>query len=200
VAGTSVLLDHLRSEKSRSIALGRAGERYFAFNAGLGFDAAVVRHVEQRAQAKRALRDLAFVWAAGREWLVGHGRRGTPVTIRFPDGDDLGPFAITIVANTDPYTYLGPRPLHLHPQASFDTGLDVVGIGPIGTTALLTIVTKVLRDGSHVATRNVTYRHDLAAFTLVADEPRPLMGDGDYAGEHREVAFAAVPAALRVLA
>src|SRR5690625_1857119 len=58
IAATSRLLDALHEGRDRTIGLGRAGTRYFAFNAGFGFDAAVVRHVEQRSRMKRALRQL----------------------------------------------------------------------------------------------------------------------------------------------
>jgi hypothetical protein len=51
VHATKIVLDRLRAGQDRCIALGRAGERYFGFNAGFGFDAAVVRHVEQHAGA-----------------------------------------------------------------------------------------------------------------------------------------------------
>ena len=200
VAATGVLLEHLREDRARAITLGRAGNRYFGFNAGFGFDAAVVRHVEQHASVKRALRQLAFVWSTGREWVAGQGRAAPGVTVRLADGSTTGPFAISIVANTDPYTYLGPRPLHVHPQASFDRGLDLLAIRPVGTPTLLSIVARVLRDGSHVRSKHVSYHHDLAGFDLVATSPLPLMVDGDYAGEHAEVAFRAVANALYVLA
>lgn len=200
VAATSVLLEHLRSGRTRSITLGRAGERYFAFNAGFGFDAAVVRHVEQHASVKRALRQLAFVWSTGREWATGSARRAPEVLLQLPDGSQAGPFAITTVGNADPYTFLGARPLRVHPDASFDRGLDVVCIDAIGTAALVSILLRVLNDGSHVRSRHVTYRHDLSSFVLSASQPLPLMVDGDYAGEHTEVTFTAVPDALRVLA
>ena len=200
VAATSVLLEHLRADRTRAITLGRAGERYFGFNAGFGFDAAVVRHVEQHANVKRALRQLAFVWSTGREWVAGQGRAAPAVTVRLPDGTTVGPFAITIVANTDPYTYLGSRPLHVHPQASFDRGLDLVGIRAVSTATLLSIVARVFRDGSHVRSKHVSYHHDLTAFDLTAPSPLPSMVDGDYAGERTEIAFHAVGEALHVLA
>ena len=200
VTATGVLLSLLRERRTRAITLGLAAGRYFGFNAGFGFDAAVVRRVEQHHGVKRALRQLAFVWSAGREWFGGRGRNAAPVTVRLPDGTDLGPYAISIVANTDPYTYLGSRSLHVHPRASFDLGLDLVAIRPLSTARLLAIVVRVFRGGSHVDSRHVTYLHDQHSFSLTAARPLPLMVDGDYAGEHTEVEFAAVPRALTVLA
>ncbi len=200
VEATAVLLERLRSGSSRRISLGRAGERYFGFNAGFGFDAAVVRHVEQHPARKRRFKQAAFVWSTTQEWLVGARRDDTSVTVRTPDGASSGPFAVTLLANTDPYTYLGPRAMHVHPQASFDRGLDLLAIEPVGTPKLLRILAAAFSDGGHVDLDGVRYWHDLDGFTLSSTEPQPLMVDGDYAGEHLEVSFTAVRDALRVIA
>jgi diacylglycerol kinase family enzyme len=200
VHATSVLLDRLREGRTRSITLGRAAGRYFGFNAGFGFDAAVVRHVEQHASAKRALRQAAFVWSTAREWTVGAGREGALITVALDDGREVGPVVVAIIANTDPYTYLGARPMRVHPQASFDTGLDLVTVAAVSTPHLLRIAANTFRDGRHLELPGVGYHHDLGRFTLRAPRPLPLMVDGDYAGEHREVVFEAVPHALRVIA
>ncbi|GGI03954.1 diacylglycerol/lipid kinase family protein [Egicoccus halophilus] len=200
VAATSVLLEHLRADRTRRITLGRANERWFGFNAGFGFDAAVVRHVEQHPQVKRVFRQAAFVASTTREWFVGEGRGCPRITLHHADGSVAGPYLVAVVANTDPYTFLGPRPMHVHPRASFDLGLDLVGIRRVSTVALLRILNRVFRDGEHVRAKGLDYVHDLAAFTLSSPEPLPLMVDGDYSGEHLQVTFAAVPDALRVLA
>ena len=199
VHATSQLLEAVRADRTRRINLGLAGERYFGFNAGYGFDAAVIRHVEQHSQAKRWLRQGAFVWSVGREWALGAGREGATVSVTLPDGSALGPVAISIIGNCDPYTYLGPRPMRVHPWASFDLGLDLLTLDQPNTPRLLGVAASSFRDGSHISRRGVRYHHDLSAFTLSSPTPQPLMVDGDYAGEHHAVAFASVPAALRVL-
>jgi diacylglycerol kinase family enzyme len=199
VHATSVLLEAVRADRTRRISLGLAGERYFGFNAGFGFDAAVIRHVEQHATAKRWLRQGAFVWSVGHEWAVGAGREPASITVTLPDGSSLGPVAISIIANCDPYTYLGTRPMRVHPWASFDLGLDLVTVDRPTTPRLLQVVAGTFRDGRHVTAKGVRYLHDLAAFTLSSPSPQPLMVDGDYAGEHHAVAFTSVPEALRVL-
>ncbi len=199
VRATGVLLDAVKAGRDRWITLGRAGERYFGFNAGFGFDAAVIRHVEQHAAAKRWLRQGAFLWSVAHEWAVGAGRDGVETIVTLPDGSTRGPVAISMIANTDPYTYLGPRPMHVHPRAGFDTGLDLLTVADPTTARLAGIVAGTFRDGRHVTRDRVDYLHDLPHFTLTAPAPQPLMVDGDYAGEHAQVAFTAVPRALRVL-
>ena len=199
VRAAGELLAHLRAGEERWITLGRAAGRYFAFNAGFGFDAAVVRHVEQHERLKRTGRQLAFVWSAAREWVGGAGRRRPTTSVELPGGRTIGGIAISLVGNTDPYTYLGSRPMHVHPEASFEAGLDLLTVEAVSTARLARFVTASFRDGSHLGSAGVTYHHDLDRFTLRAPRPQPLMVDGDYAGEYREVRFMAVRHGLRVL-
>jgi len=199
IAATSQLLQALRADRTRTIGLGRAGTRYFGFNAGFGFDAAVVRHVEQRTRMKRKLRQAAFVWSATREWAAGSGREGPQVHLHLDDGTEVGPVAISMIANARPYTYLGERPMDLHPRASFESGLDLLTVADVGTFDLARIAWRTFGKGDHLDVDGVSYYHDLSRFTVSSAEALPLMVDGDYAGEHHEVEFAAVPHALRVL-
>jgi diacylglycerol kinase family enzyme len=200
VDATAALLDHLRAGRERRITLGRAGARYFGFNAGYGFDAAVVRHVEQHPDRKRRFKQAAFMYATAHEWFAGARRDDTDVTVHTPDGVRHGPFALTLLANADPYTYLGSRAMHVHPDSTFELGLDLLAIRAVGTPTLLRILSRAFTSGSHVDLDDVRYWHDLDGFTLSSAVPQPLMVDGDYAGEHREVRFTAVRDALRVIA
>jgi diacylglycerol kinase family enzyme len=200
IAATSIALERLRAGARRTVSLGRAGDRYFGFNAGFGFDAAVVRLVEQNAALKRRLRQLAFVALATRAWFTDAGVHAPSIRLALGDRDAHGPFGITMVGNADPYTYLGERPMRVTPQATFDTGLDVMAVDRIRTPALLSILGRVFSGGTHVDHRHVHHWHDLPGFTLTAPSPLPLMVDGDYAGEHTSVHFLSVPRALTVLA
>jgi diacylglycerol kinase family enzyme len=199
LAATEALLAHLREGRRRTITLGRVAGRYLSLHAGFGFDAQVVRRVEQHPRRKRLLRDGTFVLAVAEEWFAGAGRAPAELEVRLSDGRAHGPYAVTIVANCDPYTYLGPRPMHVHPRASFDAGLDVVAVRPVGTARLLAILSQVFRNGGHVDADDVDYWTDLDGFELSAAHPQPLMVDGDYAGEHRVARFEAVRQALTVL-
>ena len=199
VLATGSLLEALRAGRDRRIGLGRAGDRYFGFNAGFGFDAAVIRHVEQHAAAKRWLRQGAFIWSVAREWSVGAGRDEPQTILTLPDGSAHGPVAISMIANTDPYTYLGPRAMHVHPRAGFDTGLDLMAVRAATTARLLAIAAGTFRGGRHLDHEDVEEHHDLAWLTATAPTPQPVMVDGDYAGEWQELTFTAVPRALRVL-
>lgn len=200
VAATSVLLEHVRHNRRRRIGLGKANGRYFAFNAGFGYDAAVVRRVEQSARLRRWLGQGSFLWSATREWLTGPDRSDPTITLSRPDAPSSGAYLVTIIGNTDPYTFLGSRSFHMTPQASFDTGLDVMALRRPSTAGLLRMVADGFRHGAHLNRPQVDHFHDLSEFVLTAQRPSPLMVDGDYAGEHRRVEFSAVPSALTLLA
>ena len=45
---TEQILEALAGHRHRTVSLGRAGDRYFTFNAGLGLDAEAVHAVEKR--------------------------------------------------------------------------------------------------------------------------------------------------------
>ena len=94
----------------RPIGLGRVNGRFFAFHTGVGFDAAVVRAVEKRASLKRWLGHPLFISAALMTWLRGYDRARPHFRVHTDEGVlDDGYF--TIVLNTNPYTFLGNRPL-----------------------------------------------------------------------------------------
>ncbi len=200
VAATAQMLDVLREGRDRTIGLGRAGGRYFAFNAGIGFDAAVVRRVEQNPGLKRRFGDLAFVLLAVREWLTGPDRTDPAVTVSLDGGPPRGPYSIAIVGKADPYTFLGTRPMRVTPDADFAGGLDLTAVRRVTTPALLRIVGGVFTGGRHVRLRAVDYWRDAGELTFTATRPVPLMVDGDYAGEHTAITLRAVPEALHVVA
>lgn len=199
VDATTVALDRLADGRRRRIGLGRANDRWFAFAAGLGFDGAVVRRVEDSPTLRRRLGQLAFVWLAGRTWFDRDDVHDPAIEVELPDGTVHGPYGIAIVGNTDPYTYLGPRPLNVTPRASFDTGLDLTAIRHVGTVRLLRIVGQVLTGGGHVASRSVDSWHDQGCVHLRSTRPLPLMVDGDDVGDHHDLVLEAVPDALTVL-
>ena len=64
------LVDALDRGEITPIGLGRANGRYFTFHTGMGFDAAVVRRVEQRAALKRWAGHPLFVMASLRTWAL----------------------------------------------------------------------------------------------------------------------------------
>ena len=105
-----------------------------------------------------------------------------------------------IVQNTSPSTYIGARRLDICPQASFDTGLDLVALRALTPMATSRFMFQLLVPTGKAgpAGKHLLRRHDLAEFTLLATEPVAFQVDGEYLGTREKLRFASVPGALRV--
>lgn len=193
-------LESLHAGLDRRIGLGTANGRWFGFQAGVGYDASVVRSVEQHPRTKRVLRQGGFVLLAVREWFAGLDRRDPAARLLLPGEERPGPPAtMLVVANHDPYTFLGPLALHVTPGAHVDRGLATCEIGPLPTGELLRTILRAFRTGDHDQHPQVRLHEDLASLEVVAHRPVPVMVDGDHFGEHTRMTFTSVPSALRVL-
>jgi len=200
VAATSRLLRSLRTGGRRRIGLGRADDRLFAFNAGMGFDAAVVARVERDPARKQLMRQGAFVTSAVGEWFA---QRDRPDMLRvtLPEGQERLA-DIALIANASPYTFLGDRPLIAHPGASFDLGLDLLTVREVTLGRLATVVTGAIAGGRHVRLGGVRHDHDLVGLVVEAADGRsvlPVHVDGDPLPARRRLALTALPGALEVL-
>ena len=116
-----------RSRCYRRVGLGSVNRRYFLFHCGVGFDAAVVEQVERRAGLKRYAGHPLFMYAAVHTWMRHYDRKPTALpSAMYEDGSVVDDGYFAICCNTDPYTYLGSRPLHLAPDATLDSPLTMV--------------------------------------------------------------------------
>jgi diacylglycerol kinase family enzyme len=184
----------LGENRTRTISLGRVNGRRFAFAAGIGFDAELIRRVDRlgRGDDGRRPGDLAFILeAAG--LLVGRLGRFEPVL----EVEGLGRAAFALVANTDPYTYAGPRPIHIAPEARFELGLDVIAPTKVSPLTVPRLVRHILRGERE--TDGVLYGHDLDRIEVSCDRPLPLQVDGEDLGDVSEAVFEAERNAVRVL-
>ena len=184
----------LATGRARTIGLGRVNGRRFGFNAGIGFDAELVRRIDEQGRSADGRRpgDSAFVRAA--LGLV-TSRRG-----RFPPSLEIegaGRAAFVLVANCDPYTYAGRLPVRVARGASFDHGLGLVApvsVGPLGIPRLLVD----LRRGA-AARRGLTVLHDVERVVVRCDEPTPLQVDGEDLGDVEEAVFESEASAVTAL-
>jgi diacylglycerol kinase family enzyme len=103
------------------------------------------------------------------------------------------------VLNTNPYTYLGNRPLDLSPAATFDRGLVAITFRSLKVTAILGGLGSALRGGGVKPSRTLDVQTDLAALTIAHDTPFPYQVDGDYLGETRQLEFTHVPDAVMLV-
>ncbi|MCW2667954.1 MAG: Diacylglycerol kinase [Frankiales bacterium] len=198
VEATGVLLDGLAGERRREVGLGQADGRWFTFCAGMGLDAAVVRKVEQRrADGVRATPGL-FVRQGLQHFFLGADRSEPELVLERP-GMAPQPLGLALVCNSDPWTYLGTRPVRPCPQASFDTGLDLFGLTGLGAVTTLRYLRQILSREPRLRGRAVVQAHDVDELVLTARHPVPLQVDGDDLGDRTRVVLRAVPRALSVV-
>ena len=198
VDATGAILEALRAGRSRRVGLGLAEDRYFTFNAGLGFDAEVVRRIERRRRAGEQTSHARFVRAAIAHYFT-VDRRHPALTLQRPGAEPVPGLHFALVTNTAPWTYLGERPVQPSPEASFETGLDLFAPRSMGILLTLRYVRRALLDSTPLRSRRLLRVHDCAEFTLRASRPLALQVDGDWLGERESVRFESVPDALRVI-
>jgi diacylglycerol kinase family enzyme len=207
VEATGVLLRLLREDQPRQVSLGAAradedgSDRYFTFCAGYGFDAAVVGEVERRRAAGRRSTHALYLRSAVGEYFRRTDRRTAPIRASLPDGAEIPPLFLAVLANTAPWTYLGNRPILATPQAGFDTGLDLFGMARMGTVPVSRTARRLVGNSPRLGRGSgEVIRHDLPAITLTAERPVAFQVDGDYLGPRERVTFRSVPDALKVFA
>src|SRR5438105_4045847 len=118
------LAEAFEQGRTRTISVGRVNGRRFLFNAGVLLDAELVRRIEAHRSQNGRPGDAAFV-AMLLKLIAEHRGRFDPVI----DVDGIGRAAFLFVANADPYTFLGSRPLHIVPHARLEGGLDAAAPG-----------------------------------------------------------------------
>ena len=196
----------------RPIGLGRVNGRFFCFHTGIGFDAAVVRAVETRASLKRWAGHPLFIYAALKTWAVGYDRHRphfrvladeaiggddpfstTPSTRRVDDG------YFTVVMNTNPYSFLGNRPMDLSPEAGFDKPLVAITFRTMSAVAIIRTLAGALKGGGVTPSEHVSVIDGVHELLVENEVPFPYQVDGDYLGESSRLHFRHVPEATRLL-
>ena len=114
--------------------------------------------------------------------VVGHGR-----------------VALALVANCDPYTYVGAVPVHAAPQARFDLGLDLVAPRAVAPWQLPRLMAWAFAGRGQVSSPHALYLHDMDEIEVVCDVPQPLQVDGEDMGDVTSAHFEAERDALRVV-
>jgi diacylglycerol kinase family enzyme len=195
----ATILESLREERTRTVGLGRADDRWFTFCAGLGLDAEVVRRVEgARTRGRTATKSL-YLRATIAQYFAGTDRSQPLLDLHRPGLAPVEGLSMAIVQNTAPWTYLGEREVHPSPRASFDRGLDLFALRRLRLASTLRTARQLLAKGAEPKGSRVFGLHDQATFRLVAQRPLALQVDGDYLGERSEVVFTSEPKALRVV-
>jgi diacylglycerol kinase family enzyme len=197
----SVLVDALARGSIERVGLGRVGGgRYFLFHCGLGFDAAVVEQVEKRGSLKRYAGHPLFIWSGMSTWMRHYDRSTPAMWVSYPDGTVIDDAYLVIVLNSDPYTYLGTRPLSLAPEATLTRPLAVVVVRTMALPAMARLIAGLVRDPQAVRKhRKVDVRIDVEAVTVAGHRPVPYQVDGDHLGDLDELEFTWEPESLSLV-
>ncbi len=214
VAAADLLAGGIDAGDFRPIGLGRVNGRFFCFHTGIGFDAAVVRAVEQHASLKRWLGHPLFISAGLTTWLRGYDRSEPHFRVERLDGGNQtsGELAgarsvdrviddgfFSIVLNTNPYTFLGNRPLDLSPAATLDRGLVVLTFRTLQVLPILRGLGSALRGGGVTPSEHLAEWRDVRRFVIEHAQPFPYQVDGDYLGSVNRLEFDHIPNAVRLV-
>jgi diacylglycerol kinase family enzyme len=199
VEATHRLLLAIESGSRRQVGLGLAepagaDSRWFTFNAGLGWDADVVAEVERRRD--KTASPLLYASIALANYLK-QMLTATDLLVELPDGTKEQT-RLAFVSNTDPWTYLGAKPIHMNPDCSFDGGLGLFALRSLAPPTIARTLSQILLPLGPPSGGNLLRLDDVAEVRVTAERPVRLQVDGDDLGEHRQVKFTSVPKALRV--
>lgn len=200
IEATGDLLAALEADSIRPIGLGVVNGRYFLFHVGIGFDAELVAQVERRAALKRYAGHALFAYAGLDTWARHYDRSRPHFALHHADGSVVDDAYMTVVLNTNPYTYVGNRPFDLAPDATLDRPLTAVTVRSMRTLRFLGLMSSALGSGARLrSSKWVDYRPDISALTVKGFGPFPYQVDGDYLGEIDELVFRHEPDALRLV-
>lgn len=186
----------LTAGRSRRISLGRVNGRRFGFNAGVGFDAELVRRVDAlgRTVDGRRAGDLKFILEVVRLIAENRGRFRPALEI-----EGRGRAAFALVANCDPYAFAAGLPLHIAPQARFELGLDLVAPIEVRPTTIPRLARYMVTGKGQESDAELVYAHDVDRVVLRCDAPMALQTDGEDLGDVTEVVCEAERDAVSVL-
>jgi diacylglycerol kinase family enzyme len=189
------LAESLARRRTRRISLGGVNRRRFAFAAGVGFDAELLRRVEAKGRSTVGKRrgSTYAVWAASRILAERRGRLDPALEIV-----GRGQAAFALIANTDPYTYVGPLPLHPCPDAQFELGLDFAAPTHVRPRSLPRLLRYAATGSARSRPRNLLHGHDLDRIEIRCDRLLPLQADGEDLGDVDIVIFEAERNAVTV--
>ncbi|HEX4249620.1 MAG TPA: diacylglycerol kinase family protein [Pseudonocardia sp.] len=195
---TSVILYALAERRTRTVGLGKADDRWFTFNAGLGWDADVVASVERARARGHEASPTRYARTALRHYLR-QLRQPRSLTIELPGEEPQSELRLAMVCATDPWTYLGSRPVRTNPGSGGTDGLALFALRSLAPRVVLPLIREILRKQGDPNGPNILSRDELPLIRVISDTPVALQVDGDYLGERSEVEFVSVPRALRVV-
>ncbi len=192
------LLEGIKQGRNRTIGLGRANDRWFTVNAGVGLDAEVIAAMEHKRGRGRKASPSRYLTTSATTMIKSARNRVPQLTLK--QGElVIDEVFLSLVQNTTPWTYLGNWPIQMCPAADFNAGLDLFGLRKIDVPTAFQSTKRLLVQRKPSALSSVIAWHDQQEFTISALKPMAFQIDGEGMGEVTEVRFEAVPAAITVI-
>lgn len=198
IEATGELISALRTRRLRTISLGKADDRWFSCNAGLGLDAEIISAMEDQRKAGKAATPSRYLATTLRKFFAGTDRRTSSLVVLRPGEEPVRRVFVAIIQNTSPWTYLGSMAVNPSPEASFDSGLDLWTVRSMSVASGLTVARRMLMQSKAKSTENSFMLHDAQEFTIACHRPTALQVDGEGMGEVESVRFTSHANALRV--
>lgn len=187
----------------RAVDAGRVNGRAFAFCAGIGLDAAVVRRVDANPARKARLRELAYVQSAMSVFLREYALRAPRLVAQAPGGEPVEGVTV-IVQNASTYTFAGARPIAICRDVELDSGtLSAAVLRRTGPLDLATMGARLwFRRLDPMKHRHAVSLERLRELTVrrPGGETVVVQVDGDALEPAPEARFDVVAGALTVLA
>jgi diacylglycerol kinase family enzyme len=199
VDATGILIGKALDDDAFRLHLGRADGRYFAVNCGAGVDAAAMQRMDAKFPDTKAKFDRVAFRSVAWELMVGYAGKRPDLSVTVDDAEPQ-PSLSVMVGRTDPYTYYKDRGLRMTPQASLDSGLDVLSVRKLARRSVPRIAWQVFGSARHVHGRDIDYSHDASRVLVTSDEPFPVQVDGDALGDRRRLEIQLAREALWVVA
>lgn len=201
MAAARQLLDAVAAGATRWTGLGVADDRWFLFNAGLGWDAEVVAAVDRHrrhggdASPARYLRATVVGYVRARRH-----RLALDVTLEGPDGvEEVASLRSLFVSATDPWTYLGARAVHTNPGTRPERGLGVFALRSMGLATVARVAPSMLRPGGEPRAGALVRRDDVDRVSVTCGGEVHLQVDGEHLGTRSAVTFTRAGHALEVV-
>ena len=199
VDATGVLIANALDGQTRTLHLGLADDRYFAVNCGAGIDAAAMKRLDARFPKSKARFERAAFRSVAWELIASYAGKAPDLAVRV-DGAAPTPSLSVMIGRTDPYTYYKDRGVRVTPDASFDTGLDVLSARYLPRRSVARIAWQVFGSARHVRGRDIDYWHNASEVRVTSVSPFPVQVDGDVMEDRASLTVGLARDALRVVA
>ncbi len=184
------------------VDLGRIGDRWFTFSAGVGLDASVVDRVDQRPTLKARLGPWYYATSAVSTFLKHYVKDPPQLVLELPDGREL--HGVTaIFQNAPEFTFFSRRPVRLlHGEDLHSGHLSGAVLRHTRPTVMPGVTMRALITpmdlGGH---RAVDAVQGLTSAVLRSTDGRPLpfQVDGDYVGGIERAEVGVSPGGLLVV-